>query len=160
MYKSKSAAMLRGAMKRANLSPRVTSAKLAKLVERPLNAKITDDELIEFNSLTKPKSVLLNELRPVIKRLSGQEAVHISTHLNSEGWKTAQGRRWDARLVTLLLDFLSDKPVARIRRMKPVKPLKSPVVDVARDEAPEALGPASREALARRLGALGRIKGS
>lgn len=152
--------MLRGAMKRANLSPRGQPAKLAKLVERPLNAKITDDELIEFNSLTKPKSVLLNELRPVVKPLTGQKPLQIATHLNSAGWKTAQGRRWNARLVTLLLDFLSGKPVARIRRKKPAKPLKQPVERVARDEAPATPGPIGQVELARRLSALGRIKGS
>ena len=118
MYKSKSEAMLRGTLKRANLSPRIKPAEQAKLLERPINAKMTDDELIEFNSVAKPLSVLLEELRPVVKPLRGQNPIQIATRLNADGWKTAQGRRWDARLVYLLLAYLSGKPVARTTKAK------------------------------------------
>ncbi len=163
MYKSKSKAMLRGAIMRANLSPRVKPAELAKLAERPINSKMTDDELIEFNSTAKPRSVLLDELRPVVKPLSGQTPLQIATRLNADGWKTAQGRRWDARLVFLLLAFLSGKPVPRVTTRKPKEAAKRSADRNRRStkgqERPESPKPLTQEELARRLSALGRIKG-
>ncbi len=118
MYKGKSASMQRGAMER--YSPLATPTALAKLAERPFNAKMTDDELIEFNSVAMPRHVLLDNLRPIVAPLRRQTPLKIATHLNVAGWRTAQGRRWNARLVYLLLAFLSGKPLPRIpARKKP-----------------------------------------
>lgn len=161
MYKSKSASMKRGAMMRAHLSPRIKSAEQVKLPERPLNAKMTDDERIEFNSAAKPLGVLLDELRPVVTPLNGQKPLRIATRLNVGGWTTAQGRRWDARLVYLLLAYLSGKPVAHVtkRRRTPKtqqnNATKGPPQGVTSPEPPKML---TREELTDRLGKLGRVK--
>lgn len=69
--------------------------------------------------------------------------------LNAEGWTTAQGRRWNERRVILLLRFLAEQASRRRR-----------VNVVASDTfAGNRRTPLTQEEVARRLSALGRIKG-
>lgn len=122
-----------------------------KPVLRHLRARATEDELREFNTGETPQDDLLDQLRPVVKRLRGSKTLRpgqLAKLLNAEGWTTAQGRRWDERRVVLLLRLLGEQ-AARRRTIKAVasKPVKA--------NEQTSLSP---EEVARRLSALGRVK--
>ena len=82
---------------------------------RSPTARMLKDELLDFNTATKPKKVLLEELRPVVRRLRlnrPMTAGSMAVLLNAEGLRTAQDRRWNERRVILLLRLLSLPPLA------------------------------------------------
>jgi hypothetical protein len=122
-----------------------------KLVLRNPKARATADELLEFETSQKPLQALLNELRPIIKRLRAaghDRPSKIALKLNAEGRKTAQGRRWSERRVILLLRLLSQ---GRNRRKAPPKrPAVPSQVVVEKLSSPEEM--------IRRLIEPGRIK--
>ena len=124
----------------------------AKPVIRHPRARATEDELREFNTGETTLDDLLDQLRPVVKRLRVAKGVspgQLAKLLNAEGWTTAQGRRWNERRVILLLRFLAEQASRRRR-----------VNVVASDTfAGNRRTPLTQEEVARRLSALGRIKG-
>jgi hypothetical protein len=89
---------------------------------RDRRAKITADELHEFNTAQMPLNVLLDQLRPVIKDLSRGETKpspgQLAKLLNAKGWKTAQGRLWNERRVILLLRLMAEQSARRRRSPK------------------------------------------
>lgn len=125
-----------------------------KPIIRHPRARATEDELREFNTGETPKDVLLDQLRPVLKRLRGSTKPRpgqLAKLLNAEGWTTAQGRRWDERKVTLLLRLLAEQSARR-------RSLKAKTTPPAKRPSATEREPLSPEEVARRLSALGRVK--
>lgn len=93
-------------------------------VLRHPNARIIKDELPDFDTAQKPRQALLDELRPVMRRLGNQERPGLLAKLlNAERWRTSQGRKWNERRVILLLRFLNSN-TKRARSPKTLPPLK------------------------------------
>ncbi|MBW0149981.1 MAG: hypothetical protein KXJ53_02115 [Phenylobacterium sp.] len=142
MYKTTSKSMQRGGRDIPRKKP----------ILRHPRARATEDELREFSTGETPQDDLLDQLRPVVKRLRGANNLRpgqLAKLLNAEGWTTAQGRRWDERKVVLLLRLLAEQ-AARRRTVRATAP--KPVTANGR-------APLSPEEVARRLSVLGGVKG-
>lgn len=143
MYKATSATMQRIALGSEGSSHR--------RLPRP-SGPITQDEQQEFGTPGLVRDEFLDDLMPVIRRL--RQKGHLSTkalslELNSAGCRTALGRRWSPRLVGFLLGFLTRRRKREAKgRQRFRRPERSSAVSCS---------PLTKEEIARRLAALGRV---
>lgn len=151
MYKAKSEAMKRGALKRIRTPLTAEDRKLFKKTE------ISQQELAHFSFGAVTQDILLEHLEPVVHdyAVAGFRAPkEIARLLNKNGVKTACGEPWNAQLAWFLLSFLHDRRKRRAQdratKRRTTKVSKAPAADLG--------VPLTREELARRLSALGRIK--
>jgi hypothetical protein len=147
MYKTTSKSMQKGGRDIPRKKP---------IIRHP-RARATEEELRDFNTGETSKDDLLDQLRPVLKRMRGTTKPRpgqLAKLLNAEGWTTAQGRRWDERKVTLLLRLMAEQSARRRTQRAAAAPPKKPS-----NAASHEREPLSPEEIARRLSALGRIKG-
>lgn len=144
MYKATSATMQRLALGSEGSSHR--------RLPRP-SGPITHDEQQEFGIPGLVRDEFLDDLAPAIRDL--RRSGHLSTKalaiaLNAAGCRTALGRRWNPRLTGFLLGFLSRR---RKREAEAREPARSP----QRPSPTPSKVPLTKEEIARRLSALGRV---
>lgn len=153
MYKSKSESMKRGALKRRSVPLTAEDRKLFK------KTVISQQELAHFSFGAITRDILLGQLEPVVNAyvVAGFRAPkEIARLLNKNGVKTACGEQWNAQLAWFLLSFLHERRKQRTQE----RAVKRRTMNISKAPAADPSTPLTREELARRLGALGRIKGS
>lgn len=153
MHKSKSESMKRGSLKR-NREP--LTAEDRKHFKK---TTISQQELAHFSFGAVTQDILLEELEPIVGAyaVAGFRAPkEVARLLNKNGVKTACGEPWNAQLAWFLLSFLHE----RRKRRAQERAAKRRTMNISKAPAADLSAPLTREELARRLGALGRIKGS
>lgn len=144
MYKTTSATMQRIAHGSAGSSH--------QRQPRP-SGPITEHEQQEFGIPGVIRHQFLDDLAPVIRDL--RRSGHLSTkalaiELNSAGCRTALGRRWSPRLTGFLLGFISRRRKREAEAREQARSLQSPSPTTSKV-------PLTKEEIARRLSALGRV---
>lgn len=119
-------------------------------------APMTETEMVHFNSDTVGLGALFARLEPVVKAYAREQTrkpVDVSHRLNAEGYTTAAGAPWTARLVHFLLalmfnDSKRDKPEVHAAGPAPAKPARLGAPRISMDD---------KDGLARLLSSLGRV---
>ena len=150
MYKTKAASMMRGAKIRALVGPR------PRVPVPKTDARTKPSELIQFGSTTSAREAFFAQIRPLVRQARNQgcsSAPQLATLLNSNGWSTATGDRWNKRLATVLLRLLFEQRRAAQRTKG-----SPPATSSAHTVEPER--PLTRDEIAHRLKAIGRVSGA
>lgn len=124
MYKAKAASMMRGAKMRALVGPR------PRVPIPGTSPKTKPSELIQFGSTTVARDAFFAKMRPVVRQAREQgrsSATQLATFLNTNGWSTACGERWNKRLATVLLRLLFEQRQLREKRKARPQPRHQPV---------------------------------
>ncbi len=153
MYKAKSASMMRGAIY-SDRKP-ITKRELGQFKK----TVISKQELAQFNHGAKTRDVLLDELEPVVRSFAKngfRSPNDVSRLLNKQGLRTATGEQWNPQLAWFLLNFLFQR---RDRRRKQAAQQRAnpPKLKTAQPTQAQSASPLTREEIARRLAALGRV---
>lgn len=152
MYKAKSEAMKRGTLKR-NRTP-LTAEDLKHFKK----TQISQQELAHFSFGAVTQDILFEQLEPVVRAyaVAGFRAPkEIARLLNKNGIKTACGEPWNAQLAWFLLSFLHERRKQRAQE----RAARRRTMNISKAPAANANAPLTRDELARRLSALGRVKG-
>jgi hypothetical protein len=152
MYKAKSEAMKRGAMKRERTPLTAEERKLFKKT-----TSLSQQELGHFSFGAVTQDVLLERLAPHVRGFAdagfGSPSA-VARMLNKNGLKTACGELWNPQLAWFLLGFLHE----RRKRLAQEKAAKLKTMRISKAPAAKPTAPLTREELARRLSVLGSIK--
>lgn len=121
-------------------------------------AAIAREEHDHFNFGQRTRSVVLEEMGPILRAyakngITGSKEV--ARLLNKAGFKTACGEVWTPRLASILQKFLYEERQARREKATKDRATRSSLSPATPKQAP-----LSKEELARRLKALGRITSS
>lgn len=152
MYKSKSEAMQRGALQRARAPLTAEERKLFKS-----NTNISQQELAHFSFGAITRDILLDQLAPIVRAYADAgfgSPKEVARLLNKNGVRTACGEPWNPQLAWFLLGFLYQ----RRKKLAHERQAKLRTMNVSKSPPADPTAPLTREELARRLGALGRIK--
>lgn len=152
MYKGKSKAMMRGAQQRERTPLTSEERKLFK------KTKISRQERRHFNFGAVTQDILLEQLAPSVRAYAVAgfgSPKEVARLLNKNGLKTACGEPWNPQLAWFLLGFLYE----RRKRRAQEKAAKLRTMNISKAPAVDLAAPLTREELARRLSALGRVKG-
>jgi len=155
MYKAKSASMMRGT---AYTDRQPISERELRQFKKTVISKL---ELAHFSHGAKTRDALLDELEPVVGIMAKngfRAPKDVARLLNKQGWRTACDQPWNPQLAWFLLDFLFRRREQRrkLAPKTPPAPRPKPVAQLTTVSA----APLTREEMARRLAAIGRVNTS
>ncbi|WP_066682872.1 hypothetical protein [Caulobacter sp. CCH9-E1] len=153
MYKAKSASMMRGTAYSDRKA--ITKRELGQFKK----TVISKQELAQFSHGAKTRDALLDELEPVVRSLAKngfRSPKDVSRLLNKQGLRTATGEQWNPQLTWFLLDFLFRRRDQR-RKQAAQKRTAPPMAKSVPAPSTQKASPLTREEMARRLAALGRV---